>query len=186
MAEAKRDTDSSSDDGDNDGDDFDIISAFDSITFIEQEFINEGKQNGQKIVEQRSYNQGYEMGKKEGSKLGQELGFYHGFIAYLQFEDLKATKLSLKSHKAILKISKHLNKLSLSSKYLNENDTFIKESIQIIRSTFKSLLNSTGLLKKFQSLDDNDDSVPDTVKAMLKLPLNNHKQNNKQEPDYSF
>ena len=172
MTESKQTADSSSDDEDNDGDDFDIMSAFDSITFIEQEFINEGKENGQKIIKQRSYNQGYEMGKTEGSKLGQELGFYHGFIGYLQFDHLKENKLSLKSEKAILKISKHLNKLSLSSKYLNQNDTFIKESIQIIRSTFKSLLNSMGF-------NYNDDSVPDTVKAMLKLPLKN-------QSDYSF
>ena len=109
------------------------------------------------------------------------------YLRHLQFDHLNGTELSLKSEKAILKISKHLNKLSLSSKYLNSNDRFIKESLQIIRSTFKSLLNSLGLLQTFQSLDDNDDSVPDSIKAMLKLPLNKHKRlNDKQQTDLSF
>eukprot|EP01084_Bolivina_argentea_P099753 179272_1 len=169
---------SSSDSGDDDTGDFDILEAFDSITFIEEEFISEGKDMGRKIVSERSYNEGYNTGKIEGSKLGEELGFYHGFISYLQFNKTDNTKqnnanaieLSAKSEKAVTKISKQLNKLSLSSKYLIENDTKIKECMVIIRSTFKSLLISTNLLQMFQSLDD--DSVPESIKALFKEKTN--------------
>ena len=177
--------DSSSDDNDNDNgsDDFDIETAFDSISFIEQEFENQGKQTGQEIVRQRSYNDGYEIGATEGSKLGQELGFYHGFISHLQFGNMQHIQLSSKTQKSIHKISKQLNKLSLTSKYLNQNDIVLKESLQIIRSTFKSLLHSLNLIQQFQSLDTNNNSVPQSIKQMLKIPDNKSTSNN---TDLSF
>ena len=48
--------DESSSDGDNgdENDDFDIESALDSISFIEEELIIEGQQSGQQIVGHRS------------------------------------------------------------------------------------------------------------------------------------
>ena len=147
----------------NDSDSYDILCAFDSISFIEQEFINEGKQNGMKTVSKRSYADGYNIGETEGSKLGLELGFYHGFISHLQ--------LSGKSHKAISKILKQMNKLSLSHRYLDENDAFIKASVQIIRSTFKSLVISMDLLPMFESVD-----VPHSIKEMLKVTASNNSE----------
>ena len=148
--------------------DFDVEAVFESVVLIDNQFVNEGKTSGEKMVRERSYNDGYNVGKIEGSKLGQELGFYHGVIGYLQFEgygDAATATSAMRAQRLIAKISRQIQRLSLSAEFLNAHDATMKESVQIIRSSFKSLIQSLDL--NLQSITTKSDSLPDGIVHLL-------------------